>query len=90
MTLPTAEAEQPGMGLVTAHLQDRSGMVTLEYAACTARPGDQRELVLPVPGDLTFDLHRIWVLWAYRFQVNLLQARIPALPSSTSGSEPAP
>lgn len=80
--ISATSTEQHGESLVSAQIQDRSGLAALDSAQATVPDGRRQQLVLAVPPDLTADLHRIWVLAVRRFRVSLVQSRIPAAPDT--------
>ncbi len=80
----TTPSRTTGGGLVVVQLQARSGLSALDSASCSAGPGEHHSLTMSVPSDLEPELHRLWVLWIYRFHISLLQARVPTLPTAES------
>ncbi len=84
VTVPDGPYSAANDGVLSVQLQDRAGLRALTHETRVVPPGAKYAFDLPVPPDLSPDLHRVWTLWSYRFRVSLLQIRIPTDPAVES------
>lgn len=84
VTIPDGPYSMADDGVLSVQLQDRAGLRALTHESRVVSPGANYAFDLPVPSDLSPDLHRIWTLWSHRFRVSLLQIRIPTSPAVES------
>jgi hypothetical protein len=86
VTVPDGPYSMADDGVLSVQLQDRAGLRALTHETRVVPPGAKYTFDLPVPADLSPDLHRVWTLWSHRFRVSLLQVRIPTSPAVESAS----